>query len=192
MVNMFKENQFHHPEWVNALMLKYVSLYKNALDCELSGLCPVSKAWQAAFDENKSGRITPAGQLLISISAHVNRDLPIALASLDSTKFADETYQEDFRNISTIFLRRMPEMIKIVQEYESCNINTFDQEIITSVINFAIGRTREKSWVYGSKLALVKTTKEENALMGEIEAHAHRENLSIYIVAPAPAFLICL
>ena len=192
MPNMFAEKQFHHPEWVNALMLKYVSLYRNALDCELTSQCEVSPAWQVAFSENQRGRITPAGQLLISISAHVNRDLPVALASIPTTRFEDPTYKADFERISLIFQRRMPVLIKLVQHYETCHINRLDEKIIRRVIQFAIGRTRDKSWNWGAKLAQVKSSAEESNMMLQIEKHAHLENRSIYIFSPAPAFAICL
>jgi hypothetical protein len=192
MTNMFAENQFQHPEWVNALMLKYVSLYKNALDCDASGACPVSPAWQIAFSENRSGKMTPAGQLLIAISAHVNRDLPIALAALGSTRFDDITYHQDFVKISMIFQRRMPALIKLVQEYETCRVNSVDEKIILAVIQHAIGGTREKAWVWAQKLAAAQTLEQENQIIKGIEQHAHNENRSLFLLAPAPAFLICL
>jgi hypothetical protein len=192
MVNMFAEKQFQHPEWVNSLMLKYVSLYKNALDCNISGACAVSPAWQKAFDENRAGKVTPAGQLLLSISAHVNRDLPVALASLESTKFDDPTYHQDFEKISTIFQRRMPDLIQLVKEYQSCNVNTVDEKIIRTVIQHAISITRDKSWNWGAKLAAAQSSEDEKQIMTAIEQHAHNEDLSLFVFAPGPAYLICL
>jgi len=192
MPRMFEEKQFQHPEWVNALMLKYVSLYRNALECDLSKACPVSPAWQKAFSENGRGKISPAGQLLISISAHVNRDLPVALASLPETRFDDPTYKADFEQISLIFQRRMPDLIRLVQEYQTCRVNKVDAKIINTVIQHAIGITRDKSWNWGRTLSLTRTSSEESTVMTSIEHHAHNEDLSISLFSPGPALLICL
>ena len=210
MDTMFAEKQFHHPEWVNELMLKYVSLYKNAFDCDDQKNCAVSPAWQTAFRQNRRGKISPAGQLLLSISAHVNRDLPIALASLATgqagagsavsgavsgryaAQFADPTYHDDFDKISLIFQRRMPALIQIVQDYQTCRINPLDRKIVDGVINFAINTTREKSWNWALKLANAKSDGEEQAVLAGIEHHAQKEDLSIDIFSPAPAYAICL
>ena len=210
MDTMFAEKQFHHPEWVNELMLKYVSLYKNAFDCDDQKNCAVSPAWQTAFRQNRRGKISPAGQLLLSISAHVNRDLPVALASLATgqagagsalsgavsgryaAQFADPTYHDDFDKISLIFQRRMPALIQIVQDYQTCPINPLDRRIVDGVINFAINTTREKSWNWALKLANAKSDGEEQAVLAGIEHHAQKEDLSIDIFSPAPAYAICL
>ncbi len=192
MPRMFAESQFQHPEWVNELMLKYVSLYRNAFDCDDLKNCEVSPAWQTAFRQNRRGKISPAGQLLLSISAHVNRDLPVALASIPSTRYADPTYLQDFNKISLIFQRRMSDLITIVQEYETCRVNPVDRKIIDGVINFAINTTREKSWKWAEKLAAVETNENENQVLKAIENHAHNEDISIYIWSPAPALAICL
>ncbi len=192
MPNLLAENRFNHPDWVKRLMFKYASLYKNALDCDLSGQCAVSPAWQTAFAENRAGKVSPNGQLLLSISAHVNRDLPVALASIPDTNFDDATYLQDFHTISLIFQRKMPDLIKVAQTYQSCRVNSVDYEIIMTVINHAINVTRDKSWNWGRTLSQTTTPAEEAQVMQQIEQHAHNEDISLYIFAPAPAFLICL
>lgn len=191
MPNLFAENQFENPEWVEKLMLKYVSLYRNALDCSLSKSCKVSPAWRYAFAENDRNQKAPAIQLLLSISAHVNRDLPIALAAVH-TDFNDVSLHRDFQRISIIFKRRMPELIGLVQKYQSCTTSRREQKMINQVIQWAMNGTRETSWSYGAQLAAVKTEKEERALLEHIEMHAKVENLYIKVGGPVPGFWICL
>ncbi|MGZ3747061.1 MAG: DUF5995 family protein [Pseudobdellovibrionaceae bacterium] len=191
MPNMFKEKQFENPEWVRKLMLKYVSLYRNALECSLSKSCEVSPSWQVAFKENERNKKAPAIQLLLSISAHVNRDLPIALAEI-GTDFKDVSLHKDFQRIALIFQRRMPELIGLLQDYQHCSPNNYEQNLINRIIQWAMSRTREQSWSYGAQLADVQTDQEEQVILKQIETHTNQENLSIKLLAPVPEVLMCL
>lgn len=190
MPALFEQQQFQNPEWVHRLMLKYVSLYRHALDCHLSQSCEVSPAWQTAFNENQVGRYQPTVQLLISISAHVNRDLPIALAAMD-TDFQDASLHADFQKISLIFQRRMADLIRISKEYQRCSVSPTDRWLINRVIRYAMNETREMSWNAGAHLAATKTADEERQVLEEIERHTQKENRSIYLYAPIPGQIVC-
>lgn len=190
MENMFNEKQFKNPVWVNKLMLKYVSLYRNALDCSLTNSCSISPAWENAFKINEKNSIMPGIQLLYSISAHVNRDLPIALAASD-TDFDSSDYYYDFTRISLIFKRKMPELINIVLDYQYCDINFADRKIINQTINIVMNRTRAQAWNYGRALSQTKTIEEENRVLDAIEANTAGENGTIRTLAPASAKMIC-
>lgn len=191
MPNMFAEQQFENPEWVRKLMLKYVSLYRNALECSLNENCEVAPTWQYAFSQNHLDKKPAALQLLFSISAHVNRDLPVALAEID-TDFTNESLHRDFQKISLIFQRRMPQLIEVAQDYQHCSLNKVERKLVNRIILWAMNSTREQAWNYGIRLAQVKTNAEESTLMAEIEAHAAKEDKSIRKDAPVPEFLMCL
>lgn len=191
MPNMFKENQFENPIWVNKLMLKYVGLYRNALECDANKNCFVSPAWEYAFYQNELNRYSPSIQLLFSISAHVNRDLPIALAQIN-TNFNDESLHRDFKKIAQIFIRRMPELIDNLKQYQKCKIGKLDFKLTNKVIMRAMKSTREQSWEYGKRLSNVKNLNQENKLLDEIEQHTKKEMNLIKRVAPIGSFTICL
>jgi hypothetical protein len=190
MPTMFAENQFENPEWVDRLMLKYVSLYRHAYDCSYSQKCAISPAWQKAFLENKLNAKSPTIQLLLSISAHVNRDLPIALASLD-TEFRSRSMHRDFQRISLIFQRRMPELISVVQDYQKCKMGSVDRKILNQVIQWAMNNTREEAWIFGEKLSRAKIGSEEAKVLREIEANAKKQDLSIVLMGTAPGKVLC-
>jgi len=190
MANMFAEHQFQDPKWVTKLMLKYVSLYRNALDCDTTQNCEPAPAWQNAFAENRSGRHHEAIQLLLSISAHINRDLPVALAEI-GTDFNSEKQHSDFQKISLIFNRRMPQLIAILQTYETCRLSDWDRVEINKVIQWAVGRTREESWQNGALLAAAETRLDEALVLGKIQQHTDFENSTIYFFAPLPELLVC-
>ena len=52
--------------------------------------------------------------------------------------------------------------------------------------------TREKAWSWGRTLSSVKNQRSENYVMQEIEHHAANENISIQVVGPIPAKVMCL
>lgn len=190
MPQMFAEHQFENPEWVHKLMLKYVSLYRNALECSLANSCPVSQAWQSAFSENDRNKMAPTIQLLLSISAHVNRDLPIALSQVQ-TNFEDASVHRDFQRISLIFTRRMPELLGLIKDYQSCTVSTNESLLINKVIQWAMNRTRETSWRFGAQLGAVKTDLEEQRVLEKIEKHTKKESQLIKILGPTPEDWLC-
>ena len=190
MINMFNENQFRNPEWVRQLMFEYLSLYRNALECDQSRQCEVPPAWEKAFKENRRNRFSPSIQLLLSISAHVNRDLAIALAHIEAD-FKNKTQFRDFVTISVIFKRRMPNLIHILQDYQNCHVSSLEKKQINSLINWVMGRTRAQAWELGRQISKTKSARTESRMVGIIEKHAARENLSIELLGPIPGSLIC-
>ena len=143
MPKLFSEQKFENPKWVLKLMLKYVSLYKNALDCSFQNNCILSPAWIRAFGSHSDGT-KPGIQLLLSISAHVNRDLPIALAAVE-TDFKNKSLERDYRKIALIFDRRMSSLIEVIQGYQKCRVGPLDRKIIDRVIRWAMSSTRDQS-----------------------------------------------
>lgn len=187
---LFEENRFNNPVWVERLMLKYVSLYKHALDCSLAP-CALSPSWQTAFGSHQSNKYKPGVQLLLSISAHVNRDLPIALAAIE-TDFKDEKLKQDYRKIALIFDRRMPSLIQLLKNYQRCRVSKVDRKLIDRIIRWAMNSTRDQSWEYGKKLSAIHSLEEEKQLMMNIEAHTKKENKIIFRYAPLASKIICL
>ena len=190
MPKLFAEEKFENPEWVLKLMLKYVSLYKHALDCSLQKICFLSPSWIVAFNSHRENKLKPGIQLLLSISAHVNRDLPIALAAIE-TDFKDPSMQRDYRKIALIFDRRMTSLIKVMRSFQRCRVGPLDRKIVDRVIRWAMNSTRDRSWEYGKRLSKTKNNLEEEKLLEEIEAQTKKQNKFILRYAPAGEFGIC-
>lgn len=190
MVNMFEQNKFQNPDWVRSLMFEYLSLYRNALECDQSRLCEVSPAWQKAFRENKRRKFRPSVQLLLSISAHVNRDLAVALSHID-VEFSSSSEYRDFQTISLIFRRRMPQLIRIVQKYENCHVSSLERKEVNAMINWVMSRTRKQAWDLGRRFSRVKTAKAEKHMIQELEYHAAKQDRTIELFGPLPSRIVC-
>lgn len=187
---LLQQKAFHNPLWVRRLVLKFGSLYRNALECDESGNCPVSPAWQFAFSQNRENTKLASIQFFLSLSAHINRDMPIALAEI-GTDFNSQLEKQDFETITQIYTRRMPDLIRVVQEYELCNIDALGKSIIETLMPLVWGHTRNEAWKWASKLALVQNEAEETIILKEIDDHVNRDNFWIDTFAPLPAKVIC-
>ena len=74
---------FQDTPWVNHEDAVFAKYYFNAYDNWLAGnWSQVPQAWLIAFDSAKDRRTTGSGDLLLGMSAHINRDLPFTLAAI--------------------------------------------------------------------------------------------------------------
>lgn len=73
----FRDVRFVNRE--DALFARY---YFDAYDAWETGAGDVPRAWQMAFDAADQRQVAGSGNLLLGMSAHVNRDLPFVLAQL--------------------------------------------------------------------------------------------------------------
>jgi hypothetical protein len=71
------------PAFMNHWAAEFASLYFHAYDTWATGRrADVPPAWQVTFRAAEQKQVTGSGDLLLGISAHVNRDLPFVLASI--------------------------------------------------------------------------------------------------------------
>ena len=74
---------FQDTPWVNHEDAVFAKYYFNAYDNWLAGnRSQVPQAWLIAFDSAAARRTTGSGDLLLGMSAHINRDLPFTLAAI--------------------------------------------------------------------------------------------------------------
>jgi hypothetical protein len=77
---------FNDTPWVNHEDAVFAKYYFQAYDNYASGnRAAVPQAWQIAFDAAAHRQVTGAADLLLGMSAHVNRDLPFVLAAIGIT-----------------------------------------------------------------------------------------------------------
>jgi len=78
---------FSDPAWVNREDAVFARLYFDAYDSWAAGRRHRTPgAWQVAFDAAAGRRVTGAGNVLLGMNAHINRDLPFALAAVGLTR----------------------------------------------------------------------------------------------------------
>jgi hypothetical protein len=78
---------FSDPAWVNREDAVFARLYFDAYDSWAAGRRHRTPgAWQVALDAAGQRRVTGAGNVLLGMNAHINRDLPYALAAVGLTR----------------------------------------------------------------------------------------------------------
>lgn len=100
---------YDDPAFVNHEDAVFAAAYFDAYDAWAAGRTQdVPPAWQVAFQSAEDKRVTGSGDLLLGISAHVNRDLPFVLASLGLVKPDGTSRKADHDRINA--------MLNMVQE----------------------------------------------------------------------------
>lgn len=78
---------FADPAWVNREDAVFAALYFTAYDAWAAGRrWAVPGAWLIALDAARDRRVTAAGNVLLGMNAHINRDLPYVLAAIGLTR----------------------------------------------------------------------------------------------------------
>ena len=74
---------FDDNDWVHRYALAFANLYREALEAyDEQRSADVPKAWQLCFDAARAGRGLVLQDMFLGVNAHVNNDLPLALASI--------------------------------------------------------------------------------------------------------------
>jgi hypothetical protein len=98
---------FSDTPFINHQDMVFARYYFDAWDAYDKGE-PVSEAWRIAFDTADRRRVTGMGDMLLGMSAHVNRDLPYVLAAIGLVKPDGSTRKVDHDKVNQ-FLNRVIE-----------------------------------------------------------------------------------
>ena len=83
--------------YINHMDAVFARYYTDAYYAYQSGdRGDVPRAWLKAFDAARDKKVTPTGDLLLGINAHVNRDLPFVLAGMGLVRPNGESGKPDF------------------------------------------------------------------------------------------------
>lgn len=100
---------FSDPQFINHQDALFAKYYFDAWDqYRAAQLGNVPRAWQLAFKAADQKRVTGMGNLLLGMSAHVNRDLPYVLAAIGLVK-PDGTSRKPDHDKVNVFLNRVIE-----------------------------------------------------------------------------------
>jgi hypothetical protein len=98
---------FSDPAFINHHDAVFADYYFDAWDAyRASPTIPVSRAWQLAFGAADAKRVSGAGNILLGMSAHVNRDLPLVLAAIGLVKPDGSSRKPDHDKVN-VFLNRV-------------------------------------------------------------------------------------
>lgn len=166
---------FADTPWVNHEDAVFAKYYFDAYDNWAAGARDqVSQAWLLAFDAAANRKVTATGNLLLGMNAHVNRDLPIALASIGIATADGQSRKLDHDKVNQ-FLNTVlqPLLAEIAARY--------DANVVNIATPYGIGYTglfqllavwRELAWRNAELLAAAPTPALKAVVLQEIETTA--------------------
>src|SRR5439155_22923460 len=98
------------PAWINHEDTVFAQLYFNPSDAWTRGRS-LPGAWRVAFQAAESPNVTGIGDLALGMSAHINRDLPFALAHVGLVK-PDGTSRKPDHDKVNVFLDRVADPLQ--------------------------------------------------------------------------------
>ena len=100
---------FSDPNFINHQDANFAQQYFGAWDAYRAGsLAQVPRAWQLAFHAADAKQINGTGNILLGMSAHVNRDLPFVLAAIGLVKPDGSSRKPDHDKVN-VFLNSVVE-----------------------------------------------------------------------------------
>jgi Family of unknown function (DUF5995) len=183
---------FQDTAWVNHEDAVFAKYYFGAYDSWAAGnRSNVPKAWQMAFDAAAGRKLTGSGDLLLGMNAHVNRDLPFALAAIGITTPTGQTRKPDHDKVDQ-FLNSV--LVPLLFEAAA----RLDPTVNLIVTPYGIGYTglfqllevwREDGWRNAELLTAAQTPAARAQVAQTIETAAATEatTLAAANLAPLPA-----
>ena len=173
---------YSDPAFVNHEDAAFASLYFAAYDAWTGGRsADVPPAWQVAFRAAERKQVTGSGDLLLGISAHVNRDLPFVLASLGLVAPDGTSRKADHDRIN-VMLNEVQEPLLAEQAAR------FDPEMAVPATPYGLGYTglmqtlmvwREAAWRSAERLVAAPDATARARVAADIEQQALLEAQAI-------------
>lgn len=173
---------FNDTPWVNHEAAVFAKYYFDAHDNWAAGRRDQApQAWLIAFDAAAGRRVTGSGDLMLGMSAHINRDLPLALAAIGIATPDGRTRKPDHDKVDQ-FLNT------VTQPLLAEAAARFDPDIVTIVTPYGVGYTglfqqvqawRERAWRYAELLTEAPTAEARALVVQEIETNAAIEANSL-------------
>ena len=181
---------FSDTAWVDHEDANFAELYFRAYDAYEAGQ-PVPAAWRIAFDAARSPDVTGIGDLLLGMNAHINRDLPFALASVGLRKPDGTSRKADHDKVDE-FLRRVidPLQTELADRYDPLfrvtdgGPSPFDETAALQFVNAA----RENAWRNAELLLDARTPAELQLVKSTIETEAATSARAIRAANTIPGY----
>jgi hypothetical protein len=166
---------FEDTPFVNHEDAVFAGLYFDAYDAWHTGRsAEVPPAWAIAFQAAADHAMPAAGNLSLGINAHIQRDLPFALAAIGLVKPDGSSRKTDHDRVN-IFLNRVTDDLyaEIAQRFDPTidDANPPGTADDTGVFQI-IPTWREIAWRNAERLVTAATSEERASVADSIEAYA--------------------
>jgi hypothetical protein len=182
---------FSDPNFINHQDAIFARYYFEAWDRYRGGqVSQVPRAWQLAFAAADQKRVNGTGNILLGMSAHVNRDLPYVLAAIGLVKPDGSSRKPDHDKVN-VFLNRVVEPLfdECASRYDPLVDDTqidgtqLDEAALLQVLV----AWREQAWRNAELLVLAPTPAARALVEAQIEQTAAIEaNLIIVATSYTP------
>ncbi len=181
---------FADPAWVNHLDAVFAEQYFRAYDSWEEG-GPVPPAWRIAFETAASPNEQGSGDLLLGMNAHINRDLPFALAHVGLLDRDGAPRKADHDRVNE-FLDRVidPLQIELARRYDPLFAYTDGEPSPLDEIGAlaAVRGFRENAWRNAERLLSAKTDAERALVAQSIEVEAEASARMIQASGTLPGY----
>ena len=151
----------------------FANLYFSAVAGHLAGEAP--PAWRIAFEAADTGRSSATQDLFLGMNAHIQRDLPVALAAVGLVDDAGASRKPDHNRVNEILSAVLDEIQdELAARYDpmfstgDASPSPADEEGPLEMLK----SWREGAWRNAERLALAKDDAERAAVTAQIEAIA--------------------
>jgi Family of unknown function (DUF5995) len=166
---------FEDTRFVNHEDVVFARYYFEAYDDWAAGrLAAVPQAWAIAFRAADQRAVSAAGNVVLGINAHVQRDLPFVLAAIGMVKPDGSSRKPDHDQVN-VFLNRVADDLypEIARRFDP---TIDDSELPGTADNFAefqiIPTWREIAWRNAERLVSAPSAEARARVAAEIEAYA--------------------
>jgi hypothetical protein len=166
---------------------EFADLYFAAFEGYGTGTAP--PAWRIAFDAATQNRTNAVQDVFLGMNAHIQRDLPVALAAVGLVDTAGRSRKPDHDRVNQILSGVLDEIEdEIARRYDS-SISFFDASPspVDEVGSLELLKSwRELAWRNAERLTLARTATERAVVMAQIEAYS--QLWATLIAAPDSSF----
>lgn len=170
---------FTDPGFINHQDAVFARYYFEAWDAYRSGdVAGTPPAWRVAFDAADGREVSGLGNLLLGMSAHVNRDLPLVLAEIGLVKPDGSTRKTDHDKVNEFLnLVMEPLLDEAAARFDptvddgQVDGTTIDE---TMLLQLLVG-WREQAWRNAEAIANAPTEAARQLVLAEIERVAEVE-----------------
>jgi hypothetical protein len=166
---------YEDPRFVTHEDAVFAELYFDAYDAFHRGdLAATPPAWRIAFDAAANHALPAVGDLFLGINAHVQRDLPFALAAIGLVKPDGTTRKTDHDRVNRFLNRVMDDLVlEIARRFDPTIDDTSLPTTIDDLLTFqVIPAWRETAWRNAERLAAAPDARSRAAVAAGIESYA--------------------
>lgn len=183
---------FDDISYVNTEDAVFAAYYFHAYDTWQAGQSTaVPRAWEIAFDAAKQRRLAGAGNLLLGMNAHVNRDLPLVLASLGLVAADGRSRKPDHDQINVMLNRVVDPLLHEAADRLDPSIDNIATPLglsYTALMQILVV-WRESAWRNAERLMNAPTVEARARIVNEIEAAAATTAVTLRTLYTRPGLL---